>query len=865
MVNSSNRHSAQRPCRICGGYDRSARGSGTRCFGFTSPDGLWVNCTRSEHAGNLPISDGSQTYSHRMAGPCDCGKVHGDAPSGAATVSSEPRAEIVNTWDYRDQDNRLVFQVVKFRPKSFRQRKPDGQGDWVWNLRGVKPLIYRLPELLASSKDQPVFILEGEKDVDRIRMLGGVATTNPMGAGKWKPEYSRYLEGRNVIIVPDDDPPDPKRNNRCEGLNHANQVKTFLQGIAASVKILQLTHRGNREDVSDWLDTGGTLEELLRLAQETPLADTVLHVTTDQQHTNGRGPTEEEHYTDWGFAQRIITLRGEDMRYAWPWSSWLKHDTTRWNTDAAGAVYLAAKEAIQVMYKDVGLMHADVSRLAQAGQSDAAIALKKKADALWEWARKSEATSRIEAALSSARSEPGIAVRPEELDVDPWSLNVLNGTINLQTGEVRPHRKTDLITKLAPVVYQQGVQLNTWARFLEEAIPDPDTRRYIKRCVGASIAGVAPDDILLFLHGPGGTGKSTFLGAIQKTLGDYAASAELTTFTTARDAHGPQPDMARLRGRRMITVSETDAGGALVSLLKRASGGDSIITRSHHQETFEFTPQWTLWLVGNERPRVPDNDTGVWRRMREIPFTTKFEKPDPGIRKMLTAPEIAGQAVLSWAVEGCLEWQADGLGETPQQILEATADYKEDMDPIIDWLRERTADVEYAITSVKHLYDSFIGWATSNHITKPLGSKKFSQHLQQKYERDSSRSVGRRFVGIGLLVENTTLFGGGDNPDSDTEGHLQSVPQLDTNKSFLKIPLHGDKHGYLASQVSHSVANQLQLQSVPTDRTLQEPSVPQVSQKCPACGGEKHWFRLTGEPVCSTCHPDPRAPQTQGS
>src|SRR3990167_9100060 len=241
--------------------------------------------------------------------------------------------------------------------------------------------------------------------------------------------------------------------------------------------------------------------------------------------------------------------------------------------------------------------------------------------------------------LDLVRSEPGIPITAPLLDRDPWLLNTLTGTIDLKTGVLQPHKREDLITMLAPVEYDPDATLALWDRFLAEAIPDADTRAYVQRCVGATIIGRAVDDLLLVCHGLGGTGKGTFLTAIQNALGDYAAAAELGTFVTARDSHAPQPDVARLRGRRMVAISEIDAGGNpwnggnTLALLKRATGGDKLSTRTLHGDTFEFIPSFTVWLIANDRPRVPDNDTGLWRRIREIPFTVKFEKPDVTIRQ----------------------------------------------------------------------------------------------------------------------------------------------------------------------------------------------------------------------------------------
>ena len=351
--------------------------------------------------------------------------------------------------------------------------------------------------------------------------------------------------------------------------------------------------------------------------------------------------------------------------------------------------------------------------------------------------------------LEMAKSEPGVAVQPEELDVDPWLLCVRNGTIDLRTGRLRPHRREDMITMLAPVPYNANAALPLWDHFLSEAVPDPQTRAYIQRCAGASLAGRADDDVLLVCHGPGGTGKGTFLNGLQQTLGDYAAAAELKTFTTTRDAHGPQPDMARLKGCRMVAISEINTGDSF-TLLKNATGGDPIVTRNHHEHSYQFIPQFTLWIICNDRPRVPDNDTGIWRRMREIPFTVKFSTPDASIRQKLTNPDIAGPAILAWAVKGCLNWQKDGLGDLPDQVIKATEAYRADMNPLTEWLEENTAELPHAWTSFKDLFADYQAWAKEANIRRPMGRKHFGQRIGDDFEPKRGPHGARGNQGIGL-------------------------------------------------------------------------------------------------------------------
>ncbi|MCK4415190.1 MAG: hypothetical protein KAY32_16785 [Candidatus Eisenbacteria sp.] len=169
-------------------------------------------------------------------------------------------SEPMHIYNYDDAAGRLLYQACRFDPKRFKLRRPDGNGEWIWNLEGVRPVLYGLPALLARS-EEPVFIPEGEKDADRLGELGLLATTNPMGAGNWRPEYSEFLRERDVRILPDNDEP---------GRRHAESVGQLLVGVAASIKFVELPGLGKGGDISDWLVTHSKqdLESLVDAAEE---------------------------------------------------------------------------------------------------------------------------------------------------------------------------------------------------------------------------------------------------------------------------------------------------------------------------------------------------------------------------------------------------------------------------------------------------------------------------------------------------------------------------------------------------------------------------------------------------------------------
>jgi len=172
-------------------------------------------------------------------------------------VQGNGKPRIVATYDYRDEAGTVLYQAVRYEPKDFKQRRPDGRSGWIWRLGDVSRVLYRLPELLQADPSQLVFVVEGEKDADNLRAIGLVATTCAMGAGKWRPEYSQALRGRHVILIPDNDD---------AGRDHVRAVAACLNGVK-SATILELPNLSPKGDVSDWLAAGGTKEKLLELAQ----------------------------------------------------------------------------------------------------------------------------------------------------------------------------------------------------------------------------------------------------------------------------------------------------------------------------------------------------------------------------------------------------------------------------------------------------------------------------------------------------------------------------------------------------------------------------------------------------------------------
>ncbi|HEY1958604.1 MAG TPA: AAA family ATPase [Polyangiaceae bacterium] len=254
-VASEQRHRRGSPCPICGGFDEQSRGKEKRCNGFTSSDGKWAHCAR--------VSDGAHHTNDTPAGPMFVHLLR-DEPlprEGAFTThtngTSNGLGKPAATYLYRDERGAHLLDVCRYEPKDFRQRAPDG----TWKTAGIRRVLYRLPELLAS--EGPVFVVEGEKDVDALRALGLVATCNPMGAGKWKhvADHAREaLAGRDVIVIADRDE---------AGRKHAADVWASLADVAQSVVVSEVAEG---KDASDWIAAGATAGDFLRLEPVTHAA-----------------------------------------------------------------------------------------------------------------------------------------------------------------------------------------------------------------------------------------------------------------------------------------------------------------------------------------------------------------------------------------------------------------------------------------------------------------------------------------------------------------------------------------------------------------------------------------------------------------
>jgi putative DNA primase/helicase len=440
----------------------------------------------------------------------------------------------------------------------------------------------------------------------------------------------------------------------------------------------------------------------------------------ESQRFEPSSPLLNDVVTEDSAAELFVQKYGEDIRFCHSTGAWFIWNGVRWRRDQVGTVFDKARRLARELGQDQ-----DERGRKVIGKTSFAGGMER-----------------------FARTDQSVSVIIDNWDCDPWQLGTPGGTVDLTTGKLGPPSRSDGITKstlCAPL--EEGCP--RWLQFLDETTgSDQRLVRFLQQWCGYAVTGLTREHALVFVYGPGGNGKSVFLNVVTAILAEYAATSAMDTFTAGHGDKHPT-DLAMLRGARLVTASETEEGRPWAEArIKQLTGGDRIAARFMRQDFFEFTPQFKLMIVGNHKPSLQNVDDAARRRFNIVPFVLNPTAPD---RELETKLMMEAGGILRWIIDGCLDWQGNGLLR-PESVMVATEEYFKDQDLFSQWLAE-TCDLDpgnrYKEANATALFSSWKAYALAAG-EDPKSQKVFKPELLKRGISSKHTKFGNAFIGIRL-------------------------------------------------------------------------------------------------------------------
>lgn len=425
--------------------------------------------------------------------------------------------------------------------------------------------------------------------------------------------------------------------------------------------------------------------------------------------------------TDTGNAHRMYDKFGNILKYSYNRKKWYFWTGKVWILDESGEIKKLADDICDDLKKEAW-------QIPDEDMQETAL----------KWAKRTAGSAAKESMIKECQHLYDIPASPDDFDAYPDFLNCQNGVINLRNGELMPHDSCLMLSKITNAEYDvKKRKPKMWLKFLDDVTNgDKALQEYIQKCVGYSLSGSIQEQCTYFLYGMGNNGKSTFLDSIADMLGDYAANTQPDTLMLqgkmGSSAGGANTEIARLKSARFVTSEEPTEGVRLnEGLLKQLTGGSKVTCRFLYGDEFEYTPEFKIWVATNHKPVVRGTDVGIWRRIKLIPFEVNIpkDKVDKNLKYKLRTefPQI-----LAWAVDGCMKWQKEGLQE-PECVLEATKDYKQEMDLIAGFV-EQCIVIDYSQETKiagSDLFAIYRAWARETNEWE-MSAKRFGMEIIKK-------------------------------------------------------------------------------------------------------------------------------------
>ena len=644
---------------------------------------------------------------------------------------------IIAEYDYHDLDGTLLHQCVRFAPKDFRQRKPDGAGGWIWKTSGRR-VPYRWLELVGQ---HTIYIVEGEKDANALLSLGLPATCNLGGAGKWAIKETKCLTEigiERVIVLPDNDAP---------GISHAQQVAKCMKSAGIACNVVLLPDLPKHGDVCDWLSQGGTVAQLTDLANQQPAVVFKPTLPTVIDASLEANDPARYNLTDLGAAEAFRDRHHEHLRFDHQRGHWLVWHDHWWQPDAFAESERLAQDHVRLWQQEAVSLPASHP----------------KRSSLVDFTLKLERSGALSNFMSLAKSLLPIATTGSEWDTDHWVLGCKNGVMDLRSGKLRNGEPLDHITKQVSAEFDEGSTCPRWMQFLDEVFESNQSLiDYVTKAVGYSLTADMREQCFFMAVGTGANGKSIFLDTLEHVFSSYAHRAPMRLFANS-EGEADRFSLADLHGARIVFAAETKANTKMNEhVIKALTGGETLSGERKYAQPFTFRPTAKIWLGVNHHPTVSDDSFGFWRRVRLIPFNRTFSG-DADDRELRDTLRQEAEGILAWAMRGCLRWQELGL-IAPDIVLQATKNYEMEEDPMTEFLQQTTKNDPDSVVLFSALYAEYKVWAKDQGMTQRgmISGKAMGVNMKKRGYEVVPHSPVRKYRGLSLLTsaeKSNTLFG----------------------------------------------------------------------------------------------------------
>ena len=358
---------------------------------------------------------------------------------------------------------------------------------------------------------------------------------------------------------------------------------------------------------------------------------------------------------------------------------------------------------------------------------------------------------RIEAILKMASCEPGMSIaNPSVFDENPMLLNTRNGVVNLKTGELSDPHPNMLCSRMVNASFDRAADCPLWLDFLNKIFDNVEVISYVKRMIGYSLTGLVSEEKLFFMYGQGANGKSVFTNILVDIFGDYAVTVGVEILMRTKNESESNRYKAKLAGARFVSCNEIGVNDFFDDRkIKEITSRERIPARELYGEAFDFKPNHKTWLRGNHKPSVLDATESLWRRLVLIELSKVFAESERIANLDELILEIERDGILAWMIDGCLEWQKEGLN-TPKTIKDATSDYQADTDIIGQWITQKCELVDGARLKTNEAYVSYQAFIRDMGM-HPCNQMTFSKQVSARGFVIGRSNVGRHFVGLRLI------------------------------------------------------------------------------------------------------------------